>query len=201
MNRNSILKSAVLVLGIVLAPVAIMTMGVWLPIAGPFMLVLLGVIGVPILTILMIRDSSRKEELMQRIKQIRKRVSEVQIEQRDLSGENLSGITLTKANVAGHDLSGADISDANLSKAKAIGARFFNTNLKDSNLSEAKLQDSTMVGANLEGVDLSGANLEGAVLKKVRTENTNWEDAIFSHRTILPFSHQEALNKGMILAS
>ena len=66
-----------------------------------------------------------------------------------LSGANLSGADLSRANLLGANLSMANLSRANLSRA---------------DLSGADLSRANLLGADLSGADLSVANLSGADL-------------------------------------
>ena len=87
----------------------------------------------------------------------------------DLSGADLSGMTmevadLNAANLSGADLTGVDLSDADVDGANLSGAVLSGANLKGTDLSSTNLS-----GANLTGVDLSTTNLDGAKL-----DNASW---------------------------
>ena len=69
----------------------------------------------------------------------------------DLSGANLFGADLSRANLSGANLFGADLSGADLSGANLFGANLF--------------------GADLSGADLSGANLFGADLSRAKIDD------------------------------
>lgn len=72
----------------------------------------------------------------------------------NLSGANISGANLRRA-----DLSGADLSVANLS-----GADLSMANLSEANLRGADLSKACLLRANLSGADFRGANLSMANL-------------------------------------
>jgi uncharacterized protein YjbI with pentapeptide repeats len=83
----------------------------------------------------------------------------VSLSQADLSGAELSGVTLIGAYLGEADLSGADLSWASLLQAVLGGA-----NLSKANLSEAWLDNAVLPGANLSRANLSGAGLAEAIL-------------------------------------
>jgi uncharacterized protein YjbI with pentapeptide repeats len=97
----------------------------------------------------------------------------------DLSGIDLSGVSLISSDLSGTDLSGAylnevclcetDLSVANLSNANLNNADLSFTDLRGADLSYAKLSGAylsraDLIGANLFEAYLSGANLIGANL-------------------------------------
>jgi len=84
----------------------------------------------------------------------------------DLSGANLSGTDLFGADLSRADLTGANLTGANLSGADLSGANLFRANLSGADLSGANLSE-----ANLSGADLFGANLSGAIGLK---NQSNW---------------------------
>ncbi len=75
--------------------------------------------------------------------------------QPDLSGANLSGMTLE-----GYDFHRADLSQANLSGCSLVGSSFFG----------ADLQRSSLMGANLGRANFHAANLEFASLHETRID-------------------------------
>ena len=93
----------------------------------------------------------------------------------DLSGADLSGAALRKANLSDSDLSAADLSGADLSKVFLT-----KTNLSGADLSGADLCDAFLAKANLSGANLSGANLSGADFRKANLEKSNLSGADLS---------------------
>ncbi len=89
----------------------------------------------------------------------------------DLSGADLSGITLKSTDVNAANLSGADLSAANLSNTDVDGA-----NLSGANLSGANLTGTDLSGANLTGANLNGANVTGTTLSGAKLDNATWTD-------------------------
>jgi uncharacterized protein YjbI with pentapeptide repeats len=99
-----------------------------------------------------------------------------------LKGANLSGADLQKAKLSGAHLSGADLSkanlrDADLSGADLSGAYLFDTDLSGANLKEADLKDAILNKANLKDADLSGADLKLAGLSRADLSKSNLEGA------------------------
>lgn len=97
----------------------------------------------------------------------------------NLSGYNLKGINLAKTDLFKTNLKKTNLTGANLSYAYLVKANLQNANLKKANLK----------GANLRDADLTGADLTDAELRF----------AIFNSATVLPFSREEALQRGMVL--
>jgi uncharacterized protein YjbI with pentapeptide repeats len=113
-----------------------------------------------------------------------------EIEQTDLSGQNLSGLNLQGAylyrvNLAGSilrraklqaailvevDLSQADLEKADLRETRAIGVR-----MKGANLTQARLERATLARA-----DFSEARLTRARLRRANLALTAWRDAILT---------------------
>ena len=83
----------------------------------------------------------------------------------DLSGADLSGADLRRANLSGADLSDADLRRANLRRADLSGA-----DLRRANLSGAYLSDADLRRANLSGADLRRANLSDADLRRANLD-------------------------------
>ncbi len=82
----------------------------------------------------------------------------------DLSGADLRGAVLSRADLFGADLSCAKLSSANLYGAILNGANLTGTDLRSADLSCANLIDATLSGADLTGADLSEAWLQGVDL-------------------------------------
>jgi len=85
----------------------------------------------------------------------------------DLSGADLSGVSVTFSN-----LSRVNLSEANLSRADLRG-----TNLSKSYLSATFLREADLQGANLSGADLFEANLNGAHLNQTKLHKANLNGA------------------------
>jgi hypothetical protein len=85
----------------------------------------------------------------------------------DLSGADLRGVDLSKANLAEADLSGAKLLGANLRTTDLTGADLRGANLHAANLSMADLRNSDLRGANLSDGNLRRTNLEEACLAGV----------------------------------
>jgi uncharacterized protein YjbI with pentapeptide repeats len=76
-----------------------------------------------------------------------------------LTGANLMGADLERANLKGADLTGANLMGADLEKADLGTA-----NLSDANLLEADLEKANLTGVNLTGANLTNTSLEKATM-------------------------------------
>ena len=91
-----------------------------------------------------------------------------------LFGGLLTNADLTNANLTNADLSRADLTNANLSRADLL-----NANLAYANLHNAMLRDAVLNDANLMGADLTNADLTNAALRAV-----NLRDADLNHANL-----------------
>jgi uncharacterized protein YjbI with pentapeptide repeats len=92
-----------------------------------------------------------------------------------LSGANLNGAQLARANLREEQMQGADLSGADLLKAFLLQAQLDGAILVDAQLCEACLFGARLVGAvleraQMESADLSKAQLNGAVLSRAHLE-------------------------------
>lgn len=94
----------------------------------------------------------------------------------DLSGINLSGSTLEKADLRGANLGEAKLSGANLERAKLAEAKLWLADLSNANLKEADLYGAKLSMANLSNTDLLGANLSYANLEKANLYRANLDE-------------------------
>ncbi len=76
---------------------------------------------------------------------------------------DLTGATLTDADLFRANLSGASLTNANLTDANLSGANLTNANLTNANLTGASLTNADLSGTDLTNADLTNANLSGAV--------------------------------------
>jgi Pentapeptide repeats (8 copies) len=76
-----------------------------------------------------------------------------------LMGANLSGAVLSEANLSSAGLRGADLPRAVLRGANLSGARLVEANLSSAWLEEANLSDTVLSGADLSDARLNGADL------------------------------------------
>jgi uncharacterized protein YjbI with pentapeptide repeats len=86
-----------------------------------------------------------------------------------LDGADLSGADLTEASLASASLRDANLADASLigadlKGASAYGAQLARANLTNGKLRRAQLSDADLTGATLNGAELVNANLGGALL-------------------------------------
>ncbi|WP_109051907.1 pentapeptide repeat-containing protein [Azospirillum sp. TSA6c] len=85
----------------------------------------------------------------------------------DLSGTDLMGLNLTRANLIGAKLRGANLTRADLMGAKLTGADLRDTDLTHVDLTHADLRDATLMRADLTSAALTRADLMGAGLNRV----------------------------------
>src|SRR5687767_1363690 len=105
------------------------------------------------------------------------------------STKDLRHAYLFEAQMTGADLQGADLYRAQLGRANLRGA-----DLRNANVAGAYLHKADLSGADLRGAKFA-VGLKGAELKTVR-----FEGAIFDASTVLPFSADEAIKRGMVMA-
>ena len=86
----------------------------------------------------------------------------------DLSGENLAGQDLRRAN-----LSGADLEGANLRNAVLAGANLTGADLRNAAVARTNLDDANLTKADLRGLDLTTAGLAGAVFTQALLDRAN----------------------------
>ncbi len=92
----------------------------------------------------------------------------------DLTGLNLSNVSLRQMNLSHADMTETDLSGADLRNVRLAGANLVRTvlrnanlrgaDLRDADLSDADLRDAVLLDANLRGADLWRANLDGCVI-------------------------------------
>ena len=89
----------------------------------------------------------------------------------ELSGRNLSGATLTYANLGGADLRGVKLEGANLGGANLGGADLRGVKPEGANLRGANLGGADLTSSRLAGVSLRGADLTGVTIAASETEH------------------------------
>lgn len=105
----------------------------------------------------------------------------------DLSGENLKGNTLIRANfneanlhranLAEANLKGAILSKANLAEAFLSGANLSEANLEEADLSSVDISKATLFKADLARANLRGANFYNADLFSANLDNADLRGA------------------------
>ena len=100
------------------------------------------------------------------------------------------------------DLQNAYLFEADLKGADLQGANLFHCQLGHADLRNADLRNANVAGAYLFKADLRGADLRGAKFAQSLTgaelKQTLLEGARFDSSTMLPFSVDEAVRRGMI---
>ena len=133
-------------------------------------------------------------------------LTQAEMDRTYLARSNFQGARLNSSDLSETIMTKADVSDCSAKRAifdrvKAIGAKFARSNFQGASFKGARLQHSSMVGANFKNADLSEANLCGALMKSTNLDQANLYGAKFNHRTVLPISKNEALERGMVYAS
>lgn len=95
----------------------------------------------------------------------------------DLSFAHLSGADLNGANLRRADLNGAHLSGANLRRADLSWANLNRANLNGAHLSGANLRRADLKDADLSGADLNGADLRDADLSDADLIQADLRDA------------------------
>jgi uncharacterized protein YjbI with pentapeptide repeats len=114
-----------------------------------------------------------------------------------LSGENLRGVDLRKADATGVVLDGADIRDAHLR-----GMHLAQSNLRAADLRNAKLDGVLLVGADLRDAQLQEATFAGAQLKGVRfSEKTDVRGARFEGADLRGMDLKQAPLAGVVMST
>ena len=131
----------------------------------------------------------------------------------DLTGVNLHGANLQKADLSNSNIIAAEMRFSELEQANfscslinmsdLYGSNFKNANLeyveiRNTDLSYSNLQGANLVGALLSNSDLSCTDLRKANLKKCVTNRSKFQNAVFDENTVLPFDRKEAEKLGMI---
>ena len=89
------------------------------------------------------------------------------LQEQDLSGANLSGMSLGGRDLRGKNLRGADLSYAHLGNADLSGADLRNANLCNANLGAANLTGADLRYSNVCDANLSDCILNGSDLRDV----------------------------------
>ncbi len=105
-----------------------------------------------------------------------------------LSGQNLSNMDLSKAsmrasilnnaNLMNSELPGADLAYSDLRNANLSYSLLRDADLKGANLREADLVEADLSNADLSYADLTRANVSGATLDGVKLDNAIWINGV-----------------------
>ena len=125
----------------------------------------------------------------------------------DLSGASLTGANLRNINLTGANLTGANLSWSNLNHANFSGACLHQANLHSATLhnanfdrailsratfSKVDLRLATLQETDLNWADLAGADLSGANLQKAQLNQTNLEQAKLNNAILIGAELMEA---------
>ncbi len=83
------------------------------------------------------------------------------------------GCNLQEANLEGSDLHGITLTGANLSEANVRGVNFSGSRLNGTNFADANASRATFANASLLGCNFSGATLEGTQFHEARLDGAN----------------------------
>lgn len=106
---------------------------------------------------------------------------------------NLNRISFKNATISGVGFFSGKATQADFSGSNILGSYFQNTNLKEAQFQGAHLKNVVFASADLRESDFRGAVLEDTQFILARLEK-----ARFDRYTLLPFSKEEALHRGMI---
>ncbi|WP_067466629.1 pentapeptide repeat-containing protein [Actinomadura macra] len=93
------------------------------------------------------------------------------------AGAVLTGTDLHRASLRGADFTGASLARANLNVAILYNATFVRAHLEHADLNGAQMHEAVLGDAHLTGADLGGARLDGAGLQNARLTGTKLEGA------------------------
>lgn len=145
-------------------------------------------------------------------------VKSARIENADLTGFESNKSNFTGASFEGTQLTYASFADSNLRDANfdsvaMDGSQFQGSDLRNANLNRASLTGNSFVRAKLDRADLQDAYLTGAQFVVTSLNDTlvcgtdftgaqdtrsTWRGAEYDRSTNLPFSEQDARDRGMI---
>ena len=111
----------------------------------------------------------------------------------EFTGSLFSNVRATKVDLRGSYLQSSHWVDSDLRYWVAMGVRAEKAVFKNCNLQKANFW-----GSNLQEVDFSGSDLRGADLRSTFLLFTKFTGAKFNQKTLLPFSQEEAVARGMI---
>lgn len=89
-------------------------------------------------------------------------ITRAQLQNVDLSEQNLTGLIAKDSNLSGANFRAAQLDHVDLKFAKLISADLHGASLSHASLSHCDLQHANLLGADLTGCDLRCADLRGA---------------------------------------
>jgi uncharacterized protein YjbI with pentapeptide repeats len=101
---------------------------------------------------------------------------------------------MQSSNFASSSIAYAQFESANLYYSTFAGSYIVNSSFENADLRDASLAAATLTDVSFKNADLRGTSFDGAQVKK----GTSWKGARFNQYTRLPFSRNEAEQKGMI---
>lgn len=106
---------------------------------------------------------------------------------------DLRNAELSRTFLSGIDLGGARLQKANLDRAQMQEANLKEAQMQEADLSEAQMQGATLTEANLREANLVGAQLQGASLFKAKMQEADLFEAQMQGATLTGAQMQEAV--------
>jgi uncharacterized protein YjbI with pentapeptide repeats len=124
----------------------------------------------------------------------------------DLSSVNLEnsifdGVTLDNAIFNGAFLNSASFKKASGKKVNFRGAKLNPADLSSANFSDSNFRQAILEGANLDGASFDGSDMRSVNMKDCQANKTTFLKTKINKRTILPFSMDEAVKRGMEMST
>lgn len=101
----------------------------------------------------------------------------------NLTGADLSGLSLLQVDFTGAILRGANLQNANLTQVVINFADLSGADLANANMTQVSARNAKFTGANLSGADMGQADLTGANLSKAKIGGTSFTEATLDHTT------------------
>jgi uncharacterized protein YjbI with pentapeptide repeats len=123
------------------------------------------------------QDVTAWNEWRAKNRKMRPNLLKAQLSKANLSGADLSRVSLRQACLREADLTGANLSQTTLSGAYLLRAKLRRANLSGATLHEAFLSRANLSGANLSWASFHRANLSGADLSRADLSGANLREA------------------------
>ena len=129
------------------------------------------------------------------------------------SSEFISGCSFPSVHLDQQSLQQVSLSKMDLSFSEFTGIEFRNANLSQVDFSNSKLRGTRILSSQFQQVNFTGANLKNIVVLQSSLRNCRFQGADLSNarfilsslagsrfdsKTLLPFTHQDAVDRGMI---
>jgi hypothetical protein len=122
----------------------------------------------------------------------------VKLTRANLARANLTGVTLSEADLYRADLTGANLTRATLDQADLTRASVAEANFIHARLLHTDLTEADLTGANLTDADLSTADLTNAKLTGVTLTNADLTDVLFPATETIPEGWERDSDSGRL---